>query len=293
MKSLCTLLLAMFYFGSGVALADDGPSTTAATDKSGYTLFHPTPVDQMRDMEVDRPDKTNTPDTIDAGHLQIESGFFDLNFSRHGSGRNDPFSLGEEDFRIGVLNNVEVDVAIALYDSLPVPEAGLARIPRHDGIGDLFLGGTYNLWGNDAGDTVWASSLGIQPQFKIPTAAHDIGNGHFEAFIGVPFQINLPSGFHLGAETIVSDERNSSNDGNVTGWQNMIEVDHVFLQKFDIYAEYWSHLTTEQHTKPQQTIDTGITYSITDSIVLDTGFNFGLNSATSDFEWVAGITVRF
>jgi hypothetical protein len=41
-------------------------------DKSGYHLFHPTPRDLMRPLSTDRPDQTESPYTVDAGHFQIE-----------------------------------------------------------------------------------------------------------------------------------------------------------------------------------------------------------------------------
>ena len=54
----------------GHALADDPP------DKAKYHLLNPTPREQMREMSTDRPDKTESPYTVDAGHFQIESDLF-------------------------------------------------------------------------------------------------------------------------------------------------------------------------------------------------------------------------
>jgi hypothetical protein len=44
-----------------------------APDKAGYTLFDPTPDDQMRAFCTDRPPKANAACTVDAGHFQYES----------------------------------------------------------------------------------------------------------------------------------------------------------------------------------------------------------------------------
>ena len=46
---------------------------SASPDKSDYTLFNPTPRDRLREMSTDRPDKTESPFTVDAGHFQIET----------------------------------------------------------------------------------------------------------------------------------------------------------------------------------------------------------------------------
>ena len=51
-----------------------------AQDKSGYSLFKPTPVDQMRSFNTDRPTKSNVPYTVDAGHFQYEGDVFIYSF---------------------------------------------------------------------------------------------------------------------------------------------------------------------------------------------------------------------
>jgi hypothetical protein len=53
---------------SRAAIAQDPASqTTPAPDKSQYTLFNPTPIDLRLPYNTDRPSKTDSPYTIDAG----------------------------------------------------------------------------------------------------------------------------------------------------------------------------------------------------------------------------------
>jgi hypothetical protein len=59
-------LLLFVSFSIPVVLADEGG------DKSGYTLFRPTPEALLRELTSDRPDKTESPITVDAGHFQLE-----------------------------------------------------------------------------------------------------------------------------------------------------------------------------------------------------------------------------
>src|SRR5258707_15821817 len=68
----------------GLLLASDGiahcadsiiapqPVRPPPVDKSGYTLFNPTPREYMRAFTTDRPDLTESPFTVDAGHFQLE-----------------------------------------------------------------------------------------------------------------------------------------------------------------------------------------------------------------------------
>ena len=59
---------------AATAILVAGPALGA--DKSSYTLFNPTPDRLLRDMTTDRPDVTESPFTVDAGHIQIESNLF-------------------------------------------------------------------------------------------------------------------------------------------------------------------------------------------------------------------------
>lgn len=282
---------------AAVAALVGGNDGAAAGDKSLYTLFNPTPADQLRDMDTDRPNETNTPHTIDAGHVQIETGFFDYTDDQiRGDGANgsvESLTLGHFNVRYGVLNNLEVNAAVDSFDILWTTDHLSGQSTRQQGFGDTVLGGKLNLWGNDAGDSTGSTALAIQPQVKLPTAQQDLGNGHTEGAIGVPLLVALPAGFHLGLETAGSWERNVPNTGYVAGWQNSASLDRVVVGDFDVYVEYWSHVTTESHQQPQQTADVGFTYPIGDNVVLDTGVNLGLDKAANTFEWVGGISVRF
>ncbi len=197
----------------GAAFADPAPTSAAATqpsDKWQYSLLNPTPCNELRDMDTDRPDKTNTPHTIDAGHLQIETGGFDYVYYRDkyqgANARAEALDLGQFNFRLGVLNDLEVNAVVDAYDFVRNTDYLGNQSSRQSGLGDLVVGGKLNFWGNDCGDDVWDSALGIQPQFKIPTVRENLGNGHPELFVGVPFLINLPADFHLGLQPTFSWE---------------------------------------------------------------------------------------
>jgi hypothetical protein len=292
----------VLFLGTEAVSLGDGPTpSTAATsqpaDKGQYTLFNPTPPDQMRDMDMDRPDKTNTPHTIDAGHLQIEAGLFDYVYDRDryqgANSRTDALNLGQFNFRLGVLNRFELNAVVNAYDFYSTTDYVADRSIHQNGLGDTVIGGKLNLWGDDSGDEPWTTALAIQPQFKIPTAREDIGNGHPELFVIVPFSMNLAPDLQLNFQTTASWERSTDNTSDVTGWANTAEIDYSLSAKFDMYLEYWVHATTERQQEAQQTLDVGAKFALTDNLVLDTALNFGLNKASQTVEWVSGVSVRF
>jgi hypothetical protein len=59
--------------------------TDAAEDlgnKSRYNLFNPTPEKLLRELASDRPDQTEGPTTVDAGHWQFEMDFATFTYNR-------------------------------------------------------------------------------------------------------------------------------------------------------------------------------------------------------------------
>ncbi len=79
---------------SGQAAAQQAPDGGAATataatpapapDKSGFTLFNPTPTADLRPLCTDRPTKSTSPCTVDAGHFQLESDLFNVTVDNEG-----------------------------------------------------------------------------------------------------------------------------------------------------------------------------------------------------------------
>src|SRR4051794_4246357 len=64
-----------------------------AQDKSQFTFFNPTPVDQMREMNTDRPDATESPYTVDAGHFQVEFSLVEYTYDRTNGVETEGFSV--------------------------------------------------------------------------------------------------------------------------------------------------------------------------------------------------------
>src|SRR5881396_2721309 len=76
-RSLAAGALAM-----AVALSPGADGSTGP-DKSQYTLLNPPPREWMREMSTDRPDKTESAFTVDAGHFQVEADILSYTYDRY------------------------------------------------------------------------------------------------------------------------------------------------------------------------------------------------------------------
>ena len=76
-----------------------GDDADDVSDKGRHNLFNPAPENLLRELATDRPDKTEEPGTVDAGHFQFEVDFATFTFDRTsdvqtGTWNVAPFNLG-------------------------------------------------------------------------------------------------------------------------------------------------------------------------------------------------------
>ena len=83
-----------------------------APDKSGHHLFDPTPSALLRELSTDRPDKTESAYTVDAGHFQLEMDLVTYTHDRDTSGggdtRTEAWAVAPVNLKVGLLNDVDL-----------------------------------------------------------------------------------------------------------------------------------------------------------------------------------------
>ena len=94
----------------------DGTSTAGESkDKKVYNLFHPTPPDLMRELSTDRPDKTESPYTVDAGHFQWEMDFAVFTLEREDGVRSRTWNIAPANLKVGLTNNADLQLFFDSY----------------------------------------------------------------------------------------------------------------------------------------------------------------------------------
>ena len=277
------------------------PSTASETekidlpkiDKSGYHLFNPTPPKFIRELSADRPDKTESPYTVDAGHIQIEADLISYSHDRDTVGgadtRVDAFAIAPLNFKIGLGNRVDLQTLIETYNHVTTDDRiGGSKI-RQSGFGDVTSRLKVNLWGNDSGST----ALAVMPFAKFPTSRDRLGNNSVEGGIILPLAVELPAGWSMGVMTEFDFIRNGGRDGHHAEYINSITFGHNIIGKLGGYLEFFSAVSTQRHSAWQGTFDVGLTYGLTDNVQLDAGVNIGLTRSAQDINPFAGLSFRF
>jgi hypothetical protein len=258
-------------------------------DKSGYNLFRPTPDALLREMATDRPDKTESAYTVDAGHYQIEMDLLSYIYDRSKEETVKTLAIAPMNLKVGVLNTVDLQIIVESYNIQRVKDPAAGTRSRVSGFGDLLLRSKINLWGNDGGP----SALSVMPFVKFPTNQHELGNDAVEGGVILPFAMDLPAEWGLGAQVEVDYVRDSNNSGYHQEYGSTITVSHDIVGKLGGYVELYSNVSTEPEADWIATFDFGFTYALSRDIQLDAGMNIGLTDAADDFNPFIGLSLRY
>ncbi len=264
-------------------------------DKSGYTLFNPTPDDALRPLSdtTDRPGKMDSPFTVDAGHVQIESDFLDYLHNNDGLAGSRYYATFDPNVKVGLTNSIDFEVNINGYRTFAThDDLTGASLSNGHGLGDLYIRSKVNLVGNDKGDFI----LALFPYIKAPTATHALGNGLVEGGLLVPMQINLPSGFTLQFLTEVDALKRAEDSRRYANFADIVTLSHtlpMISKNLTAAVEFFSSVGTDPATPPVYTFDVNLAYLLTKNIQIDVGGNFGLTKAAPNLEIYTGVSARF
>ena len=268
-------------------------AAAAERNKSQYSLVNPTPRELMRDLSTDRPDKTESAYTVDAGRFQIESDLLSYS-SDHDTADGadtqvDAWSVAAVNVKAGLLNWMDLQVVLDTYNHVTTDDRLTSQKVTQSGLGDLTTRLKMNVWGNDGGKT----ALAVMPFVKIPTNQDDLGNDDVEGGIIIPLAIELPAGWGMGLMTEFDFVRNSADDGYSTDFVNTVTFSHDIVGNLGGYVELFTLISSESNTDWIGTFDMGLTYGLTEDIQLDAGINIGITESAEDFNPFLGLSWRF
>ena len=278
--------------GSQQQPAADAPAATPAPDKSGYTLFNPTPDSQLRSFAPDRPPKADSATTVDAGHFQYETDLLNYSQTNFGGVTTRLYQAFDPVWKLGLTNWVDFELQFNGYQNLTATDnATGAAVAKASGFGDVFVKSKINLFGNDGG----SAALAIIPYVKIPSDAPTISNGVVEGGLIAPFQLQLPHDFGLTLMSEVDALKDAADSGRHANFVDLVNLNHAVpgIKNLSAAIEFFSSVGTDPNTPPIYTFDTALIYLLTPNVQLDAGADFGLNRAAPAVQVFVGLSQRF
>src|SRR6266566_2716636 len=249
---------------AGAFGAEAQPSTVA--DKGQFNLFNPTPRELVREITTDRPDKTESPFTVDSGHFQIEADILNYTYDRYNPARTDSrvetLRIAPMNLKVGLCNDVDLQLVLETYESVRTHDLTTGAVRKNRGFGDILIRTKWNAWGNDGGTT----AFGVMPYVKLPTNQDKLGNDSVEGGAIFPFALELPAGWSMGLMTQLDLVHDASGSGNHPEFLNSVTFGHDIIGNLAGYAEFFSAVSTESGSDWIGTVDVGLTYGLTRDI---------------------------
>lgn len=243
----------------------------------------------LRDLSTDRPDKTESPFTVDAGRFQIEVDF--VSFTRDRSDDVDTETLAVTPFNIkyGLDDRTDLQIVVEPYLRQSATDRATGSAARVDGIGDVTIRLKRNLWGNDDG----ATALAIMPFLRLPTSTNGLGAEAAEFGLIVPFAFDLAPGIGVGLMTELDFTREPGDEDYEPTFVNSATIAFDLTDRLGLYTELFTERSVRNGARWIVTGDVGLTYAVGANTQLDTGVNIGLSDAADDLNLFVGISRRF
>src|SRR2546426_138552 len=185
-------LSSLLAFLAAAAPGSGSESEKGKPDKSGYTLLNPAPNELMREMSADRPDKTDCPFTVDAGHFQIEMDFANMTCNQPNSARGNvrftAFEIAPMNLKVGLLNDLDFQLVYTSYRWEKTDNRDMGTTERNSGFDGITPRLKLNLVGNDGG----FFALALIPFVKLSLRSGHLGNDSTEGGLGIPYSFDIP-----------------------------------------------------------------------------------------------------
>ncbi len=252
-----------------------------------YSLRRPVPADKLRDLSTDRPDRTESPFTVDAGHYQVEMDAINFTDDVRGGVGTRSIGIGSLNVKVGLRSNVDLQIVSELYNiATPV---GLAGGRESTSLTDVTGRLKINLWGNDGGRTAFA----LMPYVTAPAHAPAGEKGAVTGGIIMPLGIELGYGFGMGLMSELDFVRAESGAGYRVNTLHSVTVSRDIAGIVGAYAEVVAETLSEARTKLAPTGDFGITISPTSNLQFDVGANVGMNGNVARYTGFIGVSRRY
>lgn len=269
-----------------VGAADAEPQQVDAAEPARrYSLFDPTPPGELHEFATDRPDVTESPYTVDAGHVQIELSLAEFTRGRDRSGTLDVLPVN---VKLGLLDNVDVQFVFTPYQR--VESDGVVS----DGFGDETLVRLkINLQGNDHERTAFA----IMPFIKLPTGTGGLSNDHVEGGLILPIAVDLPGDFAFGAMLETDLVYHEEKRGYGVDFVHSVTLGHPVAGPVSAYVEYVGVLPRGApsgiESRYQAIASAGVTIDVGDNLMLDAGTRLGFSGNADRSAIFVGASTRF
>jgi len=265
-RNVCLILsCTIFSFCSFSQNGQDPPT------KKQYSVFNPTPAKDLRAMETDRPDITESSYTVDAGHFQYEGDLSRFTILEDNRVRSRKIAFNNGTYKLGVTNSLDVHLVFETYViNYLHNNSGTNSIA--EGLGDINLRLKKNITGNDGGKF----ALAVLPFIKIPALSF-YKNNHIEWGLIFPYALNYLRDWSLSGEVQMQFLKQMGEMRYKPFYLQSFAAEHELTKKLAFFIE--THFTYSDRDRTLANFaDGGLILLFNNNLHFDCGINYGIQS---------------
>lgn len=233
-------------------------------------------------METDRPDVTESPYTVDAGHIQYESDLFRWEHTDDKGKRRNQYLFDPFIIKVGVTQRIDFQAGLELY-RLEYHKEHEDPEEHYGNPGSLTFRLKTNIIGNDSGKF----AIAIMPYIKAPTNAF-FQHHRLEGGLIIPAEWKISEklglGFQEEADVVAEDE-----DYEVQILQSVV-LSYDILDKLKLIGETYCEYHFGDHAI-ENYLNCALQFSPLKNFALDCGMLHGLQQGT-EHHYYLGIAWR-
>jgi len=283
MKQLFSLLLFLTF-----AVSAQGQDKPSPYDSAHFSWRKPVPRNRLRELQPDRPGITESPFTVDAGHVQVEMDA--LRLSNSGSGdeqQTRDLHLAYTMLKLGLSRRTDLQVELPLYSvAKQRPSDASEWQERNAGFGDVTLRVKHNFIGDDQKGKFAMAAIGY---VRLPTGGAT-GDGAAEYGLVLPVDVELSDKANLEAQLETDLNYDREEDRRYVRFMPSTALEYDFTDKIGLVTEAVAQWNTQQR-RWQASANIAPIFKLTPNFQLDLGTHLALNRL-SDHEYFVGFTLR-
>ena len=257
-------------------------------DSAHFSWRKPVPRDRLRELQPDRPGVTESPFTVDAGHLQVEMDLVRL--VNNGTGYQDrerELKVAYTNFKLGLSRRTDVQLEVPLYKVAKQRPAEASKWQeRHAGFGDVTLRLKHNFLGDDHDRRVAVAAIGF---VRLPSGGRT-GGGGTEYGLVLPLDVELSDKANIEAQLQTDLNYDREEARRFVGFMPSLALEYDFTDKLGLITEAVAQWNTQQR-RWQASLNIAPVIKVTENLQLDAGTHLALNRL-SDQEYFVGFTLR-
>lgn len=261
-RPLCALVL-------GVAVLA-APSSALAQDS-----------DDDPPLVTDRPDATESSETVRPGRVQLEGGYTFLD-----AGAVEEHSFGEVLARVGIVERLELRIGLNSFTRVDAPTGRLS------GLSDTSLGLKAKLL-QGRGQGLRHPTIAVLATTSLPTGADELSSdaAEPELRLATAWELSdrLDLAYNVGWGWLndpVSDERFSE-------FLASVALGYGLSDRWGAFVEYFGFYPEDEAGPDENFVDGGLTYLLTPDLQLDGRVGYRLDAGSEDLFVGFGTSVRW